>query len=96
MSKAKENEIAMVHSTMISRQQSNESTMISSRKPLVMLIIENIGLSSKGLGRHRLNGALLRKLKKQLISSIKFPQQIMANKLRNSDYSLIYRSDTYK
>ena len=60
MSKANENEIAIVQSTMISLQHSNESTIISSRKPLVMLIIENIGLSNSGLGRHRLKAVLLR------------------------------------
>lgn len=59
MSKANENDIEIVQSKMISRQQSSESTIISSRKPLVILIMENIGLSSRGLGRHRLNAVLL-------------------------------------
>lgn len=59
MSKANENEIEIVHKTMISRQHNNESIRISSKKVLVILIIENIGLKSTGLGRHRLNAVLL-------------------------------------
>lgn len=64
MSKANEKEVAIVQSTIISLQQSNESTMISSKKPLVILIIENIGFSNNGLGRHRLNAVLLLVCKK--------------------------------
>lgn len=66
MSRANENETAIVQSTMISRQQSSESTRISSRKPLVMLIIENIGFSSSGLGKQRLNAVLLESAKSKI------------------------------